>query len=117
MPEGESKLAAYYRNDFLPRLDQSDGGTPNLPAYLPLDPATRYLQTLYIATNPNPVGKKQNLVGAPDNSRYSQVHRRYHPAFRNIVSRFGYYDMFLINPQGQIGLAPPGRRSWWAMTL
>jgi hypothetical protein len=22
--------------------------------------------------------------------------------FRNIVSKFGYYDMFLINPQGQI---------------
>ena len=41
-------------------------------------------------------------MAATDGSAYSEVHRRYHPVFRNIVSRFGYYDMFLINPQGQI---------------
>lgn len=95
-------LEKYYRNEFLPRLDKYNSGTPILAAYLPSEDATRYLQNLYIAANPNPVGKKQKLVAAGDGSLYSNVHSRYHPVFRNIVAKFGYYDMFLINPQGQI---------------
>lgn len=95
-------LEAYYRTQFLPRLDRINSGTPNLPAYLPSERATRHLQYNYIAANPNPVGKKQQLVAANDGSTYSRAHGRYHPIFRNIVARFGYYDMFLINPQGQI---------------
>lgn len=95
-------LESYYQKEFLPRLDKFHTGTPNLPAYLPSDGATSYLQANYIAANANPIGKKQRLVAATDGSAYSDVHRRYHPVFRNIVSRFGYYDMFLINPQGQI---------------
>jgi hypothetical protein len=99
---GSRALATYYRQQFLPRLDKTHAGTPNLQAYLPTEAATRHLQAQYIATNPNPVGQKQQLMAAADGSAYSAVHRRYHPVFRNIVSKFGYYDMFLINPQGQI---------------
>ena len=95
-------LHTYYTRDFLPRLFKSNSGTPNLQAYLPSNPAATTLQNLYIAANPNPVGKKQMLLAAGDGSAYSEVHRRYHPVFRNIVARFGYYDMFLINPQGEI---------------
>ena len=95
-------LDAYYRKEFLPRLNRSNAGSPNLQAYLPSEPVARTLQTLYLATNPHPVGKKQRLVAASDGSAYSEVHRRYHQVFRNIVAKFGYYDMFLINPQGEI---------------
>ena len=95
-------IESYYRSQFLTRLDKSNGGTPNLPAYLPSEPATQYLQYHYIAANPNPVGKKQLLSAAGDGSSYSKVHGRYHPIFRNIIAKFGYYDMFLINPQGQL---------------
>ncbi|MCS5691915.1 HAMP domain-containing protein [Cyanobium sp. FGCU-6] len=95
-------IASYYRSQFLPRLDKYNTGTPNLPAYLPSKGPTEYLQYHYIAANPNPVGKKQQLTAAGDGSAYSQVHGRHHPIFRNIIAKFGYYDMFLINPQGQI---------------
>ena len=102
-PASASKaLQTYYSRNFLPRLLRNNSGTPNLQAYLPGDPAARILQNLYIAANPNPVGKKQQLLAAEDGSTYSEVHRRYHPVFRNIVAKFGYYDMFLINPQGKI---------------
>jgi len=104
-PEAKGSAQAvetYYRSQFLPRLDKYHAGTPNLPAYLPSERATEYLQYHYIAANQNPVGKKQQLTAASDGSTYSQVHGRYHPIFRNIIAKFGYYDMFLINPQGQI---------------
>lgn len=100
--EFDQKLAEYYQNKFLTRLEKAEAGTPVLQSYLPKSAADRYLQYEYIAANPNPVGKKHLLNYAKDGSQYSQVHSRYHPIFRNIIEKFGYYDMFLINPQGNI---------------
>ena len=101
-PAAAEALQAYYSTHFLPRLLRNNSGTPNLQAYLPTAAAARILQNLYIAANPHPVGKKQKLVAASDGSAYSKAHGRYHPFFRDIVAKFGYYDMFLINPQGEI---------------
>ena len=100
--EASRALTAYYEKQFLPRLENKAAGSPVLSAYLPSGAASRYPQSQYIASNPYPVGKKQALVAANDGSAYGAVHRRYHPMFRDRVARFGYYDMFLINPQGQI---------------
>ena len=73
-----------------------------LNSFLPENLASYYLQYHYIAANPNPIGKKDLLNAAQDSSQYSRIHARYHPIFRNIIKRFGYYDMFLISPQGTI---------------
>ncbi|MFB2895343.1 adenylate/guanylate cyclase domain-containing protein [Aerosakkonemataceae cyanobacterium BLCC-F50] len=98
----EGKLTAYYRDEFLTRLTKVDEGSPILESYLPKSIASRYLQYHYIATNPNSVGKKDSLNNPQDNSEYSKIHARYHPIFRKIIQKFGYYDMFLIDPQGTI---------------
>jgi len=95
-------LEQYYSKEFLPRLDKFNSGSPILESYLVRSPASRYLQYQYIAANPNPVSRKQLLDQASDGSAYSRAHGLHHPIFRNIVAKFGYYDMFLINPQGQI---------------
>ncbi len=100
--EADRKLSEYYAQIFLPRLMQGRTGTPILHSYLPKPPASQYLQFQYIAANPNPVGKKQLLNRAPDDSAYSRVHATYHPIFRNTIERFGYYDMFLIDPEGTV---------------
>ena len=60
--------------------------------------AENRVKQLYIDENPNPVGKKHLLDYAPDGSRYSQLHRAYHPIFRNFLEKFGYYDIFLVEP-------------------
>jgi class 3 adenylate cyclase len=101
-PTIDRQLTSYYRDAFLPRLTKSEIGTPVIESYLPKTPAARYLQYHYIAANPHPVGKKMLLDDARDGSEYSQIHSRYHPIFRNIVQKFGYYDMFLIDPQGTV---------------
>jgi class 3 adenylate cyclase len=100
--EFDRKLAAYYRKEFLPRLAKTEKGSPVLNSFLPQTPAARTLQYRYIAANPNPVGKKHLLDTAKDGSQYSRLHARYHPIFRKIIEKFGYYDMFLINPQGTV---------------
>jgi methyl-accepting chemotaxis protein len=63
---------------------------------------TEKLQNLYIHQNPNPLGHKEDLDTAPDGSQYSQLHAKYHPWFRNFLRRRGYYDIFLINTQGDV---------------
>lgn len=101
-PTFDQKINQYYSQEFLTRLINAEEGSPILESYTPEAIASRYLQYHYITANPNDVGKKQLLNKANDDSEYSKVHDRYHPIFRNIIEKFGYYDMFLIDPQGNI---------------
>lgn len=98
----EQKLTAYYRDQFLPRLAKGEQGNPMLDFFKPKTLVSRYLQYHYIASNPHPVGKKHLLNDPQDGSPYSATHAQYHPIFRAIIERFGYYDLFLINPEGKI---------------
>lgn len=98
----EQKLTEYYRDRFLPRLAKAEQGSPMLEFFKPKNIAARYLQYHYIAANPNPVGKKHLLNDPKDGSPYSVVHAQYHPIFRDIIEKFGYYDLFLINPEGKV---------------
>ncbi len=100
--DNSQKITAYYQNEFLPKLAKNEQGSPVLNSFLPESTASNYLQYHYIATNPNPIGKKHLLDKANDGSEYSRIHERYHPIFRNIIEKFGYYDMFLIDPQGTV---------------
>ncbi|MBW4484754.1 MAG: HAMP domain-containing protein [Tildeniella torsiva UHER 1998/13D] len=101
-PQAGGAIAQYYQEVLLARLDKVEEGTPILQSYTPQTTASRYLQYHYIAANPNPVGQKHRLTQATDGSDYSAIHARYHPIFRNIIEKFGYYDMFLIDPDGNI---------------
>ncbi|NQU55888.1 MAG: HAMP domain-containing protein, partial [Rhodospirillales bacterium] len=60
------------------------------------------LQKLYIDDNPNPAGNKHLLDVAPDGSAYSKAHAKYHPWFRELMLAKGYYDIFLIDDDGNV---------------
>lgn len=60
------------------------------------------LQRLYITDNPNPTGSKEELDYAEDGSLYSEVHKRYHHWFRHFLRQRDYYDVFLIEPNGDL---------------
>ena len=96
-PDWDRGIAAYYNSEFLPRLEKNITGTPVFATYRPRSPASRYLQYHYIANNSNPVGKKDELQKARDGSKYSRIHARYHRIFRNLIKKFDYYDLFLID--------------------
>ncbi|MGI0494122.1 adenylate/guanylate cyclase domain-containing protein [Alkalinema pantanalense CENA528] len=98
----QQELRQYYSQKFLPRLAETEQGTPVLSAYLPPNPAAQYLQDYYIAANQFAVGQKHRLDAASDGSEYSRLHAKYHPMVREIIDKFGYYDLFLINPAGKI---------------
>lgn len=60
------------------------------------------LQRLYIDENPFPIGQKDNLERAADDSRYSEVHARYHYWLRSFLLHRGVYDVFLFEPDGDL---------------
>lgn len=63
------------------------------------DARTQALQQLYVSGNPAEIGKKQETDDAGDGSAYSALHARVHPTFRAFQERFGFYDLFLIEPR------------------
>jgi len=60
------------------------------------------LQKMYINDNPNPAGNKHLLDTAPDDILYNTVHAKYHPWFRELLLTRGYYDIFLIDDDGNV---------------
>ncbi|MBU0740542.1 MAG: HAMP domain-containing protein [Alphaproteobacteria bacterium] len=64
------------------------------------DPAGE-LQRRYIDENPNPVGEKYNLDSAKKDS-YDRAHRQGHATFLKHLKAQGYYDIFLIDADGNI---------------
>ena len=70
-------------------------------ADLPADRSS-YLQRTYIDENPNPAGEKHRLTDAADGSIYSGVHSAFHPFFNALKDASGYYDVFLIDTEGNL---------------
>jgi methyl-accepting chemotaxis protein len=60
------------------------------------------LRDAYIFNNPNPLGEKHKLDAAADGSPYSKAHGTYHPWFRHLQQARGYYDVFLVEPNGDL---------------
>jgi methyl-accepting chemotaxis protein len=65
------------------------------------DPGAR-LRKLYIESNPHHAGVRHQLADAGDGSAYSALHARLHPLAKKFVTERGYYDLFLISPDGDI---------------
>ncbi len=94
-------LKSYYATQFLTEFARRNNGqTLGVDALLGrLGDAGSVLQQRYIADNPNPLGSKDRLDDPSDGSPYSRLHAVYHPAFRELQQRFGFYDIFLIDAQ------------------
>ncbi len=89
-----------YYEDFLASLPPSDNAAElKFEQYLPTDPVALHLQHYY--TIDNIAIKKRTIDEADDGSFYSRVHGRFHPTLRTFADRFGYYDIFLIEPVEQ----------------
>jgi hypothetical protein len=58
------------------------------------------LQVAYITLNPHPAGSKDILDVAPGTELYHAVHLKYHPKYRAILYDKNYYDIFMLDNEG-----------------
>lgn len=98
-----ARLDDYYVTEFVPALEAVRSG-PVTPATFSLneDLAGVYLQDLYIASNPFDTGDHELLADADDDSTWTEIHRDLHPWMRRVVGRFGFVDLFLVEPEDQV---------------
>lgn len=96
-----AKVMNYYTNVFYKEYQsQNPGVTLNVGDFINrLTPNTIALQYHYIAENAHPLGSKHLLNSAADSSNYSKRHGKIHPIIRSYLEKFGYYDIFLVDPQ------------------
>ena len=78
----------------------ADEDDPAPAELIPGSAQARYLQYWYIAQNPNE--DRSALVRADDGSTYSDVHAKYHPTLRSIVSEASVGDLILVNLEGTV---------------
>lgn len=94
-----NSLRKFYSEQFYKNLEESDRKAVNLEQLIPQTDAGRRLQALYISDNPHPLGSKNALFHAEDTSIYSNFHSKYHPFFNRFLEQYGYYDIFLVEPE------------------
>ncbi|MDA4848821.1 methyl-accepting chemotaxis protein [Hoeflea poritis] len=63
--------------------------------------AVTELQKRYIDDNPHPAGQK-HLLDTADVDGYDSIHKKYHDKLRQTVLDNGYYDLFLIDEEGNV---------------
>ncbi|MEM7127071.1 MAG: adenylate/guanylate cyclase domain-containing protein [Chloroflexota bacterium] len=98
----EREIEQYYSTDFMPKLYERLEGVADFNLYRLRSQAAVYLQYYYIINNPNDTVSHHQLDDAGDGSEYTRWHVRYHPGMRDLVNRFGYDNLYLINLSGQI---------------
>ena len=76
--------------------------TAFIDGYEALDKPEEVLRRAYITENPNPVGEKDKLVSADTGSSYGFIHNTFHTDLHRLQQEMGYYDVFLIDPDGNL---------------
>ena len=90
-------LYKYYNDKFGKRYQNQTGNKADTDALMPESPEAIFAQHLYISSNPNPLGEKDKLNHADKDGLYNTLHKKYHPVFSSKQSRYGYYDIFLVD--------------------
>ena len=93
-------LTDYYENDFGDEYRRlNDNSSISVTSLIPTSLVAAINQYTYIAGSDLPLGMKDELIYAGNATTYDQIHKRYHPSISAYQRRFGYYDIFLIDPQ------------------
>ena len=95
-----STVQAFYMQQFDRRFQQLNQKRSSQPKQLldRLSANAILLQRDYIATNPQPLGEKNNLITSGNGSEYDELHQNLHPYLNTFLNKFGYYDIFIAEP-------------------
>jgi len=98
--ELRQSLKQYYTDQFGQQYNKLNGNKPvdSVKLLQSISDTAVALQFHFIQDNPNPLGEKNKLDKLNISNSYSSVHNDNHPQFRNTLERYGYYDIFLVEP-------------------
>lgn len=95
----QNAVKQYYKKTFGTEFEHRSGTNAPIEEILSQQsPTALALQYYYIVQNTNGLGEKHYLDAATDASSYSQNHAALHKVLRSALTTFGYYDIFIIDP-------------------
>lgn len=99
--EIDASLERYYRQEFGRRYeDKNNGEAVDIEAITDLlSDKAKWFQYLYISNNSAQLGAKDSMQSSNLDPAYDTAHKRYHPSLREFLKQFGFYDVFIIDPQ------------------
>ncbi|OED38747.1 hypothetical protein AB833_18330 [Chromatiales bacterium (ex Bugula neritina AB1)] len=92
-------VSGYYKDQFYNTLAGYGPNDVSVASLIPESRASVLLQSLYISENSHPLGSKNSLLAADDGSDYSDYHEKYHAFFNDFLNKYGFYDVFLVEPE------------------
>ncbi len=95
----DASLRRFYRNDFASKLTDKTTKYGDPESLIPKTRSGRIAQSVYITNNENSLGSKNLLTTVGNSTAYDTAHQKFHPAFNQFLDEFGYYDIFLIEPE------------------
>ncbi len=98
----EEAQTAYYLDEFIPLLEDIRGAPVDPTEFSTGNTAATYLQAKYIADNIGEEGERHIVTDAGDGSEWTDVHERFHPTLRDAAQRFGFTDLYLIEPEADV---------------
>ncbi|MFC4654404.1 methyl-accepting chemotaxis protein [Rheinheimera marina] len=95
----KQQVGHWYQQNFQPYYQQQTQGQPfpldNYLAQSKLE--SLLLQQYYVVSNDKPLAQQYLLDDRSDGSVYGQQHRKYHHSFLEILQRYGYQDLMLVD--------------------
>jgi methyl-accepting chemotaxis protein len=100
LENARNKLSNYYQKEFNREFqNQNNEKSPTSNEWLTqLDDNSILLQDAFISSNSHKLGEKDKLAQVGGNSDYGRLHEKYHQHIRDFQVRFGFYDIFLVEP-------------------
>ncbi|MFK7794143.1 MAG: methyl-accepting chemotaxis protein [Gammaproteobacteria bacterium] len=97
--EYKSSITSYYENQFNGEYQARNNESVNTGSIIPESNYALYHQYQYISNSEFPLGEKDKLDKADGTGLYDIAHEKYHPVIRDYLNKFGYYDIFLVEPE------------------
>ena len=97
--EWDAELEAYYDSIFFDKLLENLPVQKDYNLYRPGNQAGVYLQYNYIVKNPFEEKSLYHQIvdEDKDDSDYQEIHNEYNPLFRNLIRKWGFDDLILVN--------------------
>lgn len=99
------QLKDYYSSDFKEMYEKTSGDKLifNTNNYVDtLSPAGVMLQYHWILKNTYPIGEKIKYLFSPEKTNYTDIHSENHFYYKTFVENFGFYDVFMVDLNGEI---------------
>ena len=100
-PAQQQSISDYYSNTFMKDIEHYSTVKPDLSAVLPATNAQKYLQANY-TTQRKSDDVAVTVDDAHDGSAWSAANARYQDFFRQIVQRFEFQDVLLLDTRGNV---------------